>query len=281
MVPSESTSNYCSSCALSVQIPDLSVREDRTRWVTLEAAKRHLLFTLDALKLPTGLRPGTRQTRLSFHFLRGTQERPATTGHARGVITVDIAEANPVFRERERERLNEAYRTPLGHLRHEAGHHYFDHVIVGTPLHADFRALFGDERTDYDIALERHYAHGPPADWADAHVSRYATMHPSEDWAETWAHYLHMVDTLETGKSYELSVREPSGGRRAVICAEDSDAFDDLFATWHALALALNGLNRSMGLPDAYPFAISPLAQQKVSFVHRAIRHHRTTAPAS
>ena len=120
------------------------------------------------------------------------------TGHADGVITLDLAESDDVHRERRRAELGEPYRTLLGHFRHEIGHYYWPILVERAGALERCRALFGDERADYGEALERHYADGPPADWAERHVSAYATMHPWEDWAETFAHYLHIRDTLQT-----------------------------------------------------------------------------------
>src|SRR6202011_5238904 len=39
------------------------------------------------------------------------------------------------------------------------------------------------------------------------HVTPYASAHPWEDFAETWAHYFHMVDTLETATAFGLRLR--------------------------------------------------------------------------
>ena len=163
-------------------------------------------------------------------------------------------------------------RTLLGHFRHEIGHYYWDRLIVGGPELDAFRTLFGDEREDYAQALERHYAEGPRADWADSFISAYATMHPWEDWAESWAHYLHMVDTLETAKSHGLTVRVP--GQLAEHVSTDSLAlgdFDNLASHWHAVTLALNSLTRSMGVKAVYPFVLSAPALEKLAFIHRVI----------
>ena len=133
------------------------------------------------------------------------------TGHDEGIITLNIAEADSAFRENMREKMGEAYRTVLGHLRHEIGHYYWDRLIRNSNLLGAFRELFGDDTLDYEQAVQRHYEQGAPANWSDSYISAYATMHPWEDWAETWAHYLHMVDTLETAKSHGLSLRVPGG----------------------------------------------------------------------
>lgn len=276
LVPQPSDSEYCASCALSQTIPDLSVDANVVAWKRLESAKRRLLFTLQALQLPVVPKSVAPDTGLAFRFLRGTLEEPVTTGHEDGLITLDVAEADPAYREQQRQKLGEKYRTTLGHLRHEIGHYYFDRLIADGGRTAPFRKLFGDESADYGEALERHYKQGPPSDWEQTHISAYATMHPWEDWAETFAHYLHMVDTLETAQSYGLAVRPPDASSGAVrASAVDVNEFASLMEGFHVVTLALNGLNRSMGHPDAYPFAVCPRASEKLEFVHRTIRDQR------
>jgi len=264
---------YCRSCELTEVIPDLSDADNLSAWVAIERAKRRLLYTLAALKLPA---PGKREeptVGLSFRFLRGTEQQPVMTGHHSGVVTLNIAEANAAFRENMREKLGEAYRTVLGHLRHEIGHYYWDRLVAGSPAHEPFRSLFGDERQDYQEAVARHYGEGPPGDWADSFISAYASMHPWEDWAETWAHYLHLVDTLETAKSHGVSVRVP-GTSGVELIATDALAFGDfesLAEAWHAVSVTLNGLSRSMGLQDAYPFVLSGAVRDKLRFIHQLL----------
>jgi len=170
--------------------------------------------------------------------------------------------------------LGERYRTLLGHFRHESGHYYWDRLIQGTPYLSDFRHLFGDEQSDYDEAVKRHYA-APRKNWETDFVSAYATMHPWEDWAETWAHYLHMIDTLETAQSYGLSLapRAVGGAQADSLLARrvHFDDFDDLIAAWVPLTVALNSLNRSMGLPDVYPFVLAERVIAKLGLVHRVV----------
>jgi hypothetical protein len=276
---------YCRSCELSSVIPDLSDPANELAWRRIEAAKRRLLYTLHALKLPVTNRAQDAAHGLTFRFLKGTEDEPVMTGHEDGVITLNIDEANFAFRENMREKMGEGYRTLLGHLRHEIGHYYWDRLIDGTVRIDNFRACFGDERTGYEDAITRHYEQGPPANWSDTHISAYASMHPWEDWAETWAHYLHMVDTLETAKSHGLTVRAPATEKPGERVATDRLAFfdfDALTAGWNALTLALNSLNRSMGMEDAYPFVLSPAVLGKLRFVHEVIQGQRrvATAPA-
>lgn len=277
LVPQPSESPYCASCALSQVIPDLSIESNVIAWKRLESAKRRLLFTLEALGLPVVAKSEAPETGLAFRFLQATPDASVTTGHEDGIITLDTAEADPAYREQQREKLGEKYRTTLGHLRHEVGHYYFDRLIADQGQEPRFRELFGDERADYQAALERHYQEGPAARWEQTHISAYATMHPWEDWAETFAHYLHMVDTLETAQSYGLAVRSPDRERPRSVRASrvDADDFSSLMDGFHVVTLALNGLNRSMGQPDAYPFAVPPPARDKLGFVHAVIHEQR------
>jgi hypothetical protein len=212
---------------------------------------------------------------LSFAFMAGGKDEPVFTGHSDGLITINVAEASDPFREKTRAQLGEAYRTVLGHFRHEIGHYYWDRLIKDSAWLAKSRELFGDETADYAEALERHYKDGSPADWAQRYVSQYASMHPWEDWAETWAHYLHIVDTLDTAKAYGLRVKVDQGAGEGVTVVDTegvrSDDFDQMVKDWIPLTLALNSLNRSMGLHDLYPFVLRDVPLQKLRFVHQVI----------
>ena len=222
---------------------------------------------------------------LAFDFLKDAGEQKVWTGHSDGLITINIAEADDPFREKMRIQLGETYRTLLGHFRHEIGHYYWDRLIRDSRWLSRFRALFGDEQIDYEQAKQKHYG-GGPGDWQQRFVSQYASMHPWEDWAETWAHYLHMVDTLETARCYGLSIRPPTTegpdgeallsprtAADASVAARrlDLHSFDDLMAGWVPLTIALNSLSRSMGLPDTYPFILSTPAIEKLAFVHNVV----------
>jgi hypothetical protein len=204
-----------------------------------------------------------------------------TTGHASGVITLDLAESDDAHRERMREELGEPYRTLLGHFRHEVGHYYWERLVPEGPVRDHYRTLFGDEREDYGEALERHYARGPEPGWPDRYVSAYATMHPWEDWAETFAHYLHIWDTVQTAASYGVRVAGPPGvpgapGRLASDPRPDRPDFDDLVADWLPLTYALNALNRSMGQDDLYPFVLAEEPVTKLCFIHDLIHGTRS-----
>lgn len=280
LVPADGPERFCTACRHNRMIPDLSLPENVERWRSLEAAKRRLFYTLLRLRLPLTERPEDPQG-LAFDFLSddAPSAPPVMTGHADGLITINIAEADDVERERRRTGMGEPYRTLLGHFRHEVGHHYWTVLVQNT---ADpgaterFRALFGDERADYGEALKRHYAEGAPADWQERFISAYASSHPWEDWAETWAHYLHMVDTLETARAFGITTRPRIDRGREISTAVDFDPhqagdLDRLIGAWLPLTFAVNSLNRSMGQPDLYPFVIPPAVVGKLAFVHGCV----------
>jgi hypothetical protein len=201
------------------------------------------------------------------------------TGHAGGLITISLAEADDAVREKTRNVMHEPYRTLLGHFRHEVAHYYWDRLIGDRsegPERESFRALFGDERADYSAALQRHYDNGPPADWPQHFVTAYASTHPWEDWAETWAHYFHMVDTLETAGAFGLRVRprvSKGAGLSTSIDFDPHDAgLDRIIDAWLPLTFAVNSINRSMGIADLYPFVLAPPVIVKLAFIHDRIR---------
>ena len=246
----------CDSCARTRTRPADGDGAGLRALATAEDAKRRLLFELGEL----GLGPGPE---LRFDFLSSAHE-PVTTGHADGLVTLDLAESGDAHREAMREQMGEPYRTVLGHLRHEVGHHFWTVLAPDEPARNRARALFGDERADYQAALERHYEQGPPADWAERHVSAYATMHPAEDWAETFAHYLHIRDTLQTARAYRVTTEVALPGPRT----PEPGSMEALIADWLPLSLALNQLNRSMGSDDLYPFVLAPAVMDKLALVH-------------
>jgi hypothetical protein len=277
-VPIEDDSPFCLACRLDEIIPNLSDAHAKEAWQRVERAKRRLVYTLLELGLPVESRRQRAEGGLAFAFKADVPGEKVMTGHDQGLITLNVAEADSPFREQIREQMGEAYRTLLGHFRHEIGHYYWDRLVRDTPEIDAFRKEFGDERASYEEALKRHYEAGPPADWPLHFVSAYASMHPWEDWAESWAHYLHMVDTLGTARSYGLALQpepvgRPSAGKGLNLRARklDFDDFDDLMAGWPPLTVAMNSLNRSMGLPDLYPFVLSERAQRKLRLVHDVV----------
>ena len=274
MLEANAPSELCASCQLTRIIPTLSSEKNRLYWKRLEAAKRRLLYTLWDLHLQPAPKLNDADAGLAFEFLEDTPEQHVMTGHADGVITINIAEADPSHRERTREEMGEPYRTLLGHFRHESGHFYFDRLVARGPWQERFRALFGDEREDYGARLKAHYDNGPPPDWNQRFVSAYASMHPWEDWAETWSHYLHMVDTLDTAHACGMMLKPEKPGEPEMMLEQQpvrSDSFDDILSDWFALTYVLNSLNRSVGMPDPYPFTLSTPAIDKLRFVHDVV----------
>jgi hypothetical protein len=272
-VPVRDDNSLCASCRLTRVIPNLSNPAHAAAWSRLEGAKRRLLFTLMELGLPLSDGPDGPAHALTFEFLADPAPGGprVLTGHKDGVITVNIAEADDAERERRRTAMGEPYRTLLGHMRHESGHYYWDRFIAGSPEIDEFRSLFGDERADYAAALGTYYARGAKPDWQDSFVSAYATSHPWEDWAETWAHYLHMVDTLETAAACGVSLKprrvdEPVMPEAPYPVSPQPASFDRLIDSWFPLTYMLNSLNRGLGLCDAYPFVLSPAVIDKLRF---------------
>jgi hypothetical protein len=280
-VPAEDPNRLCVSCRLTRVLPDLSVPENPLRWYRLEAAKRRLFYTLAKLGLVATAPPGGAADGPIFEFLADLPGQPVMTGHAQGVITLNVAEADDAERVRRREEMHEPYRTLLGHLRHESGHYYWDRLVDEGGRTESFRKVFGDERLDYQQALQDHYARGGTVpDWQESFVSQYATAHPWEDWAETWAHYLHMVDLLETAASYNTRLRIPGQELEIEEVVNPLETgqpdFDILVEQWVPLTLLVNSLNRSLGQEDAYPFALSPGALDKLRYVHDVISETRS-----
>jgi len=273
-VPAEDPQPLCESCRLTQLIPNLAVDGNREAWFKLEAAKRRLIYSLKQLHCPIDSREAHPEHGLAYRFLSDDATgEPVLTGHAHGIITVNVAEANDAERERRRLQMHEPYRTLLGHFRHEIGHYYWERLVHHSARLEGFRALFGDERADYAAALQAYYDNGPPADWTQHYVSAYATAHPWEDWAESWAHYLHLTDMLDTAADCGLSLRPARRDEPTLLGARSGTAepFDRLIADWFPLTYLLNNLNRSMGLPDGYPFVLTTPAIAKLRFVHETI----------
>jgi len=266
----------CASCVLTRTRPADDDLDAMAHFRTAEAAKRRLVFQLRTLGITLGPRDETTGTGVAFDLLSSAQV-PVTTGHAGGVITLDLAESDDVHRERVRAKLSEPYRTVLGHLRHEIGHYLFTVLVTGDGDRAEVRRHFGDETMDYQTALERHYRDGPPADWGERHVTEYATMHPAEDWAETVAHYLHLRGVLQTAAAYRLRVEGPdlpgttAGGLSSDPAGADPTRATSLLDAWLPLSYALNAVNRSMGADDLYPFVLSPAVMAKLGIVHELV----------
>ena len=280
-IPADEPHAHCESCRLTRTIPNLGNPANRDAWARLEVSKRRLIYSLHSLDLPLVNKQEDPRGGLAFEFLADPDPTipnapKVLTGHDEGVITINIAEADDAEREKRRHLMHEPYRTLLGHFRHEVGHYYWDRLIKDSEWIDGFRDLFGDERRDYNQAIQAHHAHGAPADWPSTFVSAYASSHPWEDWAETWAHFLHIVDTLETAVECGLSLTprrkgEPSMKPDIALDGERPTSFDQVINRWFPLTYVLNNLNRGMGLPDAYPFVLSAPAIEKLRFVHEVV----------
>ena len=270
-------STLCRACRLNRTIPNLSQGRNRAHWLCMERAKRRLVSQLIGLGLPVASKVSEdRERGLAYDFLSNQPGQPRImTGHALGVITINLEEADDVVRERTRVDMGEPYRTLLGHLRHEIGHYYWARLVARTGWQAPCRRLFGDERKDYALALQTHYERGPPADWRQRFVSAYASVHPCEDWAESWAHYLHLRDSLDTADSFGMEPHRVEGEADPFGSADlwrpraiGAKAFLDMLHRWVRLTSAMNEMSRAMGQHDFYPFVLPPPAVAKLHFIH-------------
>lgn len=271
----------CTACAFNRTIPDLSLPENVARWQRIERAKRRLVYGLDRLGILPPAKAVDPSHGLAFDLIaQPPGAAPVYTGHADGLVTLNIAEADAVERTRRQEQMEEPYRTLLGHFRHEVGHYFWERLVRDAGRLDAFRELFGDERADYGAALDRHYRAGPPPDWNARHISAYAAAHPWEDWAETWAHYLHIADALETAARFGLSTVPVAAPASGLAAAALGDPYrprnaDVLVDAWLPLVFAVNSLNRSMGLGDLYPFVLGEVVRRKLRGVHECIEASR------
>lgn len=274
-----SDAGYCTACELNRTIPNLDEAENISLWQKIQFEKNHLVYSLLRFSLPVQSKASNPTNGLAFDFLdagASIADKPVRTGHARGVITLDISEADDAYREKTRQSMGEPYRTLLGHFRHESAHYYWDYLVRNTHWLDNFRTVFGDERNDYQHALKQHYENGPPANWGERFISAYASCHPWEDWAESWAHYFHIVDTLESAGSLGLKL-DPSTGRNEMTSTTSAmdpyrcNDVNELIQHWLPISVALNMLNRSLGQADAYPFVLSPQIIEKLALVQAII----------
>jgi hypothetical protein len=284
------TQLFCISCRLNRTIPNLSSAENQVLWGKIEIAKRRVISSLLTLGLPVQSRVEDPARGLAFDLLSSPPSGPRVlTGHNDGLVTLNIEEADDVRREQIRTAMHEPYRTLVGHFRHEVGHYYWLRLIAQSRWLDGFRLLFGDERADYPAALRRNYEQGPQPNWQGNFISAYASIHPWEDWAETWAHYMHMVDTLATAMSLGVRIEsvampfDPFTADALYGEHQDDSRFLSFLNAWLKLAAVLNELSRSMGQPEFYPFALPRMAVSKLHFVHTLIRavHQESLSPDS
>ncbi|MBY2941031.1 MULTISPECIES: zinc-binding metallopeptidase family protein [Rhizobium] len=286
LVDGDGESEFCVACRHNRLVPNTDTQDGIDRWRRISQAQRHLFYSLLRWKLPHPDRAQDPQGGLVFDFLEDSIESngyvvPAMTGHEEGLITIRAAEADDATREQARNSMNEPYRTLLGHFRHEAGHFIWNKLVRDRGGLADFRRVFGDERQDYATALQTHYAGGAPLGWQDDFISAYAASHPWEDFAECFAHYLHIVDTLETARAFGIAIdprgHEEISGEVDFIPYRARSA-EQLVSAWVPLSIAINAIQRSMGQPDSYPFVLSTPVVAKLEYLHRLIQG-AATAP--
>lgn len=283
LLAADAAESYCAACRHNRTIPDIADGDHLRQWQKIEQAKRRLFYSLLRLRLPTPAPADGDAEPLVFDFLAdppaGAGPR-VMTGHDNGVITLSLREADDAEREAVRAAMKEPYRTLLGHFRHESGHFYWDRLIRDQGRLEAFRAIFGDERADYAEALRRHHEQGAPEQWQQSFVSAYASTHPWEDWAETWSHYLHILDTLEMASAFGIRIAPEVTENPDFEAELDFDPhrtrdFNALIEAWLPLTYAVNSLNRSMGQPDLYPFVLSEPAIKKLSYIHGVVRDLR------
>lgn len=270
---SKDTGGYCTSCNLTTAAPDNTDNDNFGNWKILETAKRRLLYQLLRLGLPLSSNVNGNIGSLTFEFLTADNPKASVTGHADGTITILLSEADSVEREQIRKRLSEPYRTLIGHFRHEIGHYFWPGFFNGGNDRDNFRSVFGDESEDYGASLAKYYDSGPVTDWEGNYISAYASSHPHEDWAETWSHYLHLIDTLESAHFVGIGLAENGSGIIINRCPDPYAIreFDTIMDYGQKLTWAGNSLNRSMGIPDIYPFVLPEKVISKLRFVHDLI----------
>lgn len=283
LLPSNSRDTLCLACSHNMVIPDLDEPGNLALWARMENAKHRLFHTILRLGLPLMTRRDHAEG-LGFEFLQdevGGERERVLTGHDRGLITIALTEADDAEREQRRKAMGEPYRTLLGHFRHETGHWYWDRLVRDSDRLNEFRNLFGDEQLDYQQSLSSHYHNGPPPGWQETHVSSYATAHPWEDFAETFAHYFHILDTLHTARHWGVSTAPLADSEGVMSVTVDFNPFDravslqNLVDKWLPLSAALNSLNRSMGQKDLYPFVLGPVINDKLAYVHDIVSSNR------
>ena len=280
LIPANQENEFCLACDLNRTIPSLDKTDNLDNWRRIEIAKHRLVYSLLRLHLPVLAKTGEEETGIAFDFMADTDTaNRVMTGHDNGTITLNIEEADEKQRVKHKLDLGEKYRTLLGHFRHEIGHYYWDVFYKNNNDAAQlFTDNFGDAAADYAEALKQYYETGAQANWNDFFISPYATAHAWEDWAETWAHYLHMMDTLETAYSFGIAVNPRKASDEHEMQASISrdpytiTNFDEIVKMWLPLTFAVNSLNRSMGHQDFYPFIISGAVIKKLDFIHNAIK---------
>lgn len=271
MLPAGSENSWCRSCQLTRGRPDEGRQEAVEAWMAAEAAKRRLVHQLDTLALPIEIRSSSAPDGLAFDLVHLPGEG-GITGHLDGVVTLDLAETDEGHRDDLRRQLGEPFRTVIGHLRHEIGHHYWPRLVGQSDELDRFRRLFGDERVDYAQAVDRHYSGGNTSWDPTRFVTAYAASHPLEDWAETFAHYLHIIDAVDTAVAHDLVPPRSAGVLVADVIGELE--LTDILDAWRPINNAVNAIAETLGAPAVYPFEPVGVVVDKLAFVHGQISAH-------
>ena len=128
---------FCLACTLNRTIPHLLDDDNLEKWKHIEIAKHRLVYQLLRFRLPVVRKTKDAKDGFCFDFLAKDdlpeESKDLKTGHANGVITLLISEADPVVREQIKQQMAERYRTLLGHFRHEVGHYFWDLLIRDNP----------------------------------------------------------------------------------------------------------------------------------------------------
>ena len=275
LLPKHAPNNFCSACQLNRTIANLSVDQNFENWRHLEVAKHRLIYQLQKIGFDLQSKM-TSDAGICFDFIAKNDDPDIMTGHADGVITILIREADSTFREQARKELREPYRTLIGHLRHEVGH-YFWNLLIRSDFDAlqRFRTIFGNEENNYNDALQSYYRNGAPKNWRQYFISEYATSHPWEDWAETWAHYLHIMDMVETAHFFGLEVTDKTISQNLRVTSTFDPYtigdFETIVRVCIPISYAVNSINRAMGISDVYPFVITSPVINKMKFIHELL----------
>ena len=171
--------------------------------------------------------------------------------------------------------MNEPYRTLLGHFRHETGHFTWNKLVRDGGRLGGFRAVFGDEREDYAAALQAQLRAGATARTGSSPLSAPTpASHPWEDFAECFAHYLHIVDTLETARSFrhrDRSTRPRGNGSRKSISILTGPSAEQLVNAWVPLSGCSQQPSAQHGAAELLPLRPRRrLVVIKLEFMHRA-----------
>jgi hypothetical protein len=271
MLPADSEDTWCRSCQLTRGRPDVGRPAAIEAWMAAESAKRRLVHQLDELSLPVEIRSDTMPDGLVFDLVHLPGEG-GITGHLDGVVTLDLAETDEHHRDVLRRRLGEPFRTVIGHLRHEIGHHFWARLVGQSNDLGSFRRLFGDERVDYAESVERYYADAGDAWDRTRFVTAYAAAHPLEDWAETFAHYLHILDAIDTAVAHDLV--PPDSAPLLVSDVVGTLELTVILDAWRPINTAVNAIAETLGAPAVYPFDPVGVVVDKLAFVHRQVAAH-------